>query len=71
MPEYRKKSMRQLFCCYAHENGRICKAEAAVTKFEAQREMHRRLKAALAALDEAQAYEDGEVIFDRFLNGQL
>jgi len=68
---YRTRTLEQLFCCYAHETGRVCKEEAAATRRGIEAELRSRINRALFSLQEAQAYEDGEVIFDRFLKGQL
>lgn len=68
---YRMISVQSLFCHYAHENGRICKEDAAVTKRLIREELHRRLDAAIASLDEASFFEDGEAIHDRFEKGWL
>lgn len=68
---YRMISVQSLFCHYAHENGRICKEDAAVTKRLIREELHRRLDAAIASLDEASFFEDGETVYGQFEKGWL
>ena len=71
MAEWRTKTIERMFCDYCHENGRIVKADAVVTKRFIKFELQKRLARAFHAMDECEKFEDGEVIFAKFINGRL
>lgn len=68
MSNYKVKTIEQLFCGYAFENGRTCKEDADLTKRLIVRELYRRLKVSIEFLDEAQTEQEAKKIYEQFIN---
>lgn len=65
---YEIETLETLFNQYQHENGRICKKDAAITKELIRKEIYRRVRRSLKALDEAETKADAEQIYKQFIN---
>lgn len=71
MAEWSTKTIEQLFCDYCHENGRVALGATDFRKRQIKLVLAKKLVMAFHAMDECENYEDGEVIFAKFINGQL
>ena len=65
---YEIETLERLFKAYQHENGRICRKDAALTKELIRQELYRRVRRSLKALDEAETDADAEQIYKQFIN---
>lgn len=65
---YEIETLERLFKDYQHENGRICRKDAATTKELIRQELYRRVRRSLKALDEAETEADVEQIYKQFIN---
>ena len=65
---YEIETLETLFNQYQQENGRICKKDAAITKELIRKEIYRRVRRSLKALDEAETKADAEQIYKQFIN---
>lgn len=67
MTGYETNTMKRLFEQYQHENGRINVKDKELTKKLICREIYRRVKRSLDALDQAETKKDAEQIYKQFI----
>ena len=65
---YEIETLETLFNQYQHENGNKNKKDAAITKELIRKEIYRRVRRSLKALDEAETKADAEQIYKQFIN---
>lgn len=67
MTGYETKTMKRLFEQYQEENSRIDEKDRELTKKLICREIYRRVKRSLDALDQAETKKDAEQIYKQFI----
>ena len=67
MTGYETKTMKRLFEQYQEENSRIDEKDKELTKKLICREIYRRVKRSLDALDKAETKKDAEQIYKQFI----
>ena len=67
MTGYETKTMKRLFEQYQEENSRIDEKDRELTKKLICREIYRRVKRSLDALDKAESKKEAEQIYKQFI----
>ena len=67
MTGYETKTMKRLFEQYQEENSRIDEKDRELTKKLIYREIYRRVKRSLDALDKAESEKEAEQIYKQFI----
>lgn len=67
MTGYETKTMKRLFEQYQEENSRIDEKDKELTKKLICREIYRRVKRSLDALDKAESKKEAEQIYKQFI----
>ena len=67
MTGYETKAMKRLFEQYQEENNRIDEKDKELTKKLICREIYRRVKRSLDALDQAESKKEAEQIYKQFI----